>query len=151
ALDLSPRMLAAARARCAAHPHVELCLADALTLPLEPEAFDVVATVATLHHLPLAALPQRVRRARRPGRVFGALDGPLRPTPPGPLQSRAVLPASLLGGLLTTGRLRPPAEARAAWEAHAASDRFPKIAEVRRVAATVLPGARVRRRFFWRY
>ena len=40
---------------------------------------------------------------------------------------------------------------RAAWDAHGATDRYLSVGEVRRAAAEVLPGARVRRLLFWRY
>jgi SAM-dependent methyltransferase len=151
ALDLSPEMLAAARARCAHRPNVELRLADALTHPLEPESFDVIASVATLHHLPLAAIFARARAALRPGGVFLALDVLDERTLLGVTRSLAAFPANLLGRLVTTGRLRPPPEVRAAWQAHGASDQYPKVADVRRAAAETLPGARVRQHFFWRY
>jgi SAM-dependent methyltransferase len=151
ALDLSPEMLATAAARCAGLANVELVWADALTHPLAPESFDAIASVATLHHLPLAAIFARVRDALRPGGVFLALDVTDERTLLGVTRSLAAFPLNLLGRLVTTGRLRPPPEARAAWEAHAATDRYPKVAEVRRIAAESLPGARVRQHFFWRY
>lgn len=151
ALDLSEEMLAAARARCAGFANVELALADALTHPLAPESLDVVASVATLHHIPLAEMFGRVREALRPGGVFLALDVTYERTALGAMRSAVAFPLNMAGRLATTGRLRPTPEARAAWDAHARSDRFPKVAEVRRVAASLLPGARVRQHLFWRY
>jgi len=151
ALDLSPAMLAAARTRCAAQPHVELRLADALTCELPRAGFDVVATIATLHHLPLEPMFARVRDALRPGGVFLALDVTLERSAAGALGSAVAVPLNLLGRLRATGRLRPPPEVRAAWQAHVASDRFPPLAEVRRAAAALLPGARLRRHLYWRY
>jgi SAM-dependent methyltransferase len=151
ALDLSPGMLAAAGARCAGLPHVELRLADALQFPLEPDSFDVVATVATLHHLPLAETFERVRRALRPGGTFLALDVTDGRGALGVLQTAVGLPVTALTRLLTSGRLGPPPEVRAAWQAHIASDRFPPLSEVRRTAAAILPGARLRAHVYWRY
>jgi len=150
-LDLSTEMLAAAQERCAGLSNVELVLADVRTFPLERASFDVIASIATLHHLPLAETFARVRDALRPGGVFLALDVVDERTLLGVTRSLAATPLNVLGRLVTTGRLRPLPEVRAAWEAHGATDRYPKVADVRRVAAETLPGARVRQHFFWRY
>jgi SAM-dependent methyltransferase len=151
ALDLSEEMLAAARERCASLSNVELALADALTHPLAPESFDVIASVATLHHIPLAEMFARVRDTLRPGGVFLALDVTYERTALGAARSAVAFPLNIAGRFAVTGRLRPSREARAAWEAHAVTDRFPKVADVRRVADAILPGARVRQHLFWRY
>ena len=151
ALDLSPRMLAAASARCAGRGNVELVCADAQSYPLAPAHFDAIASVATLHHLPLAPTFARLRDALRPGGVLLALDVVSERTPFEVARSALAFPLNLLGRLATTGRLRPPPEARAAWDAHFASDRFPSVAAVRAAAAELLPGARIREHLFWRY
>jgi SAM-dependent methyltransferase len=151
ALDLSPEMLSAAGVRCAHLPNVELVHADALTHPLEPESFDVIASVAAFHHLPLAAMLARAREALRPGGVLLALDCVYDGSALGLARSAAAVPLNVLGRVLTTRRLRPPREVRAAWDAHFATDRFPTIAEVRSAARETLPGARVRQHLFWRY
>ncbi len=62
--------------------------------------------------------------------------------------SALALPLSFARRLLVA---RPSPEARAAWAAHARHDRFLTLDEVRRRAAAVLPGARVRRHLLWRY
>jgi SAM-dependent methyltransferase len=151
ALDLSSEMLAAARARCAGLANVDFVQANALEYPLERDSLDAIASVATLHHLPLAEVFAGASRALRPGGVFLALDVTYERTPFGVARSLAAFPLNVAGRLVATGRLRPPAEDRAAWEAHAESDRFPRVSEVRRLAAESLPGARLRQHFFWRY
>lgn len=151
ALDLSPEMLAAARDRCAGRANVELVRADAVTHPLAPESFDVIASVAAFHHLPLAPMLARARDALRPGGVLLVLDCVYDGSALGLARSAAAVPVNVLGRVITTGRLRPPPEARAAWHAHFETDRFPSIGEVRAAAAETLPGARVRQHFFWRY
>jgi len=152
ALDLSPEMLAAARERCAGAANVELALADALVHPLPREHFDLVVSIATLHHLPLAPMLARARDALRPGGLLWVLDVTRDETPLELARSAVAFPLNVLGRLYTTGRMRPPPEVRAAWDAHGASDRYSSVAEVRAAAAAaLLPGARVRRLFFWRY
>lgn len=151
AVDLSPEMLAAARWRCAPAGNVELIQADAVALPLGRESFDVVASVATLHHLPLADIFARVSRALRPGGVFLALDIANDHSFTGVARSAVAFPLNILGRLAATGHLRPSTEARAAWEAHGATDVYPPLRDVRRLAAELLPGSRVRVHLYWRW
>jgi ubiquinone/menaquinone biosynthesis C-methylase UbiE len=54
AVDLSPRMIEAARVRSTDHPNVEYLVVDASSWEFPSERFDCAASVATLHHLPLA-------------------------------------------------------------------------------------------------
>jgi ubiquinone/menaquinone biosynthesis C-methylase UbiE len=151
ALDLSKEMLAAARLRCTAFANVRLLQRDVLAFPLQPESHDVIASIATLHHLPLGEMFGRVSRALRPGGVFLALDIADERTSAGVARALAAAPLNVLGRLATTGRPRSPAAARAAWQAHGASDLYPPLRQVRRLAAELLPGARVRHHLFWRW
>jgi SAM-dependent methyltransferase len=136
AVDLSPEMLGAAKARCAELSNIELLLADASTLALARESFDVIASIATLHHLPLAATFARARDALRPGGVLLVLDVVDERTPFGVARALAALPLSVLGRLATTGRLRPPPELRAArgrpTQPRTASRRSPRCGGSRR-------------------
>src|SRR2546423_12311609 len=54
ALDLSPEMIRLARERSAKCPNIEFQAADVLDRSLPVEDFDCIASIATLHHLPLA-------------------------------------------------------------------------------------------------
>jgi SAM-dependent methyltransferase len=150
-LDLSPEMLAAARERCRDLANVDLVQADALAHPLPRDHFDLVVSIATLHHLPLPPMLARARDALRPGGLLWVLDLTRDETPLELARSALAVPLNLLGRLYTSGRLRPPPEVRAAWDAHGVTDRYLSLGEVRRVAAELLPGARLRRLLFWRY
>jgi ubiquinone/menaquinone biosynthesis C-methylase UbiE len=63
AVDLSPRMIEEARARAKDHPNVEYLLADASSWAFPRERFDCVASIATLHHLPLGPMLAKMRDA----------------------------------------------------------------------------------------
>jgi SAM-dependent methyltransferase len=147
-VDLSPVMVAEARRRSAGLANVDYAVADVMTDPLPVGAFDCVAAVALLHHLPLEPALTRFRELLRPGGVLLVLD----------IRSGDSLPADLLAlGVSTVLHLwhnrrpRESAEAREAWEAHGRTDRFQPPAEVRAACADVLPGARVRPHLIWRY
>ena len=151
ALDLSPRMVELAWARSGSYPHVDYRVADATAYDFPPERFDCVASIATLHHLPLAPTLRRMRDSLRSGGTLLVLDLFQAEGPADLAMSLAAAPVSLGLRWLKTGRLREPAEVRAAWEEHGRSDVYPTLAQVRRACAAVLPGARVRRHLLWRY
>jgi ubiquinone/menaquinone biosynthesis C-methylase UbiE len=151
ALDLSPNMVGAARERSARFPNIDFRVADVLTLELPAERFDCVATIATLHHLPIKEVLPKLKRALKPGGVLLVLD---LFQPDGILDAAAsalAVPLSLGLRLTRRGRLRPPREVRRAWEEHGRHDTYLTLAQVREVCAEMLPGAEVTRHLLWRY
>ena len=150
-LDLSPEMVGLARARLAGRAGVEIRVADFAEAELPAGSFDCVASVATLHHLPLRSALVKMAALLRPGGVLLVLDLHRSATLADRLRDAVALPVDLGFGLARRGRLRPPREVREAWRAHARTDVYPTLAEVRRACGELLPGARVRRHLLWRY
>jgi SAM-dependent methyltransferase len=146
-LDLSPNMVAEARRRSDGVDNVEYAVGDVMTAPLPTGAFDVVASVAMLHHLPLELVLVRLRDLLRPGGLLLVLD--LRATEL-PADLAAVVVNASLRRWHTGWRRQTPAE-RDAWAAHGSTDRYLSVAEVREVSRRVLPGARVGWHLLWRY
>ncbi|HEV7843302.1 MAG TPA: class I SAM-dependent methyltransferase, partial [Pyrinomonadaceae bacterium] len=71
AIDLSPEMIAVARKRSAeGFPNLEFALCDFLQAPLPLESYDLIITLATLHHLPLKEALSRIKSLLRPGGVL---------------------------------------------------------------------------------
>ena len=151
ALDLAPNMIRIARERSTAFPQVEYRLADALAEPLPAESFDCIASIATLHHLPIAAMLAKLRAALRPGGTLAVADLVADAGPGDRLVSAAAVPVQLALRLARTGRLRDPPEVRRAWREHGRSDVYLTLPQVRSACAAELPGARVRRHLLWRY
>lgn len=150
-IDLSPEMVRRARSRLVRHPHAEVRVADFAEAAFPPESFDCVASIATLHHLPLRSTLARIAGILRPGGVLLVLDLYRSTTVMDRIHDAVAFPVSLGFSVVKSGRLRPPREVRDAWRAHARTDVYPTLAEVREVSGDVLPGARVRRHLFWRY
>jgi len=150
-LDLSPEMVRVARERSAHLPNVEFTVADVRDWTWPVERFDCVATMTTMHHLPLGETLVRMKTALRPGGVLLVLDLYQEQGLLDRLISLLAVPVSVLLRLLHTGRLREPPAVRAAWAAHGQHDSYCTLAEIRRVCAEILPGARVRRHLLWRY
>jgi SAM-dependent methyltransferase len=151
AIDLSPNMIRLARERSRGVPNLEFRVADAATWEIPRESFDCVASIATLHHLDLAATLARVRDALSPGGTLLVLDL-FRASGPSDLATSALAaPLNVLLRLAKTGRPRPHPDVRRTWEEHGRHDRYSTLGEVRALCARLLPGARVRRHLFWRY
>jgi ubiquinone/menaquinone biosynthesis C-methylase UbiE len=152
ALDFSANMIAAARKRSADTPNIEFLQADVLTWDWPQERFDCVASIATLHHLPLETVLVKAKGALRRGGTMILLD--LRRTATVAewlLLNSLAVPVSALHRLFYDGRVMREASERRAWNEHARTDRYLTVEEVRRACLPILPGAVVRRRLLWRY
>jgi ubiquinone/menaquinone biosynthesis C-methylase UbiE len=150
-LDLSPEMVRVARQRSGGYQNVEFQVGDARDWDFGEASFDCIASIATLHHLPLEDTLLTMKRALKPGGVLLVLDLCRGEGLKEKALGAAMLPPSVVLKMLHNRRLRAPAEARAAWDTHGAHDTYPTVAEVRRLCARTLPGARVRQHLFWRY
>ena len=154
ALDISPVMLRLARETSSHLAQVAFVQADALTYPFPVSSFDCIASIATLHHMPLAQILPKLSDALAPGGVLLVLDLCRDETLGDFFQSIAAFPVNRALARLKNGNRRPSAQAeaaRAAWDAHGHDEIYPSLREVRAACADLLPGAQIRRHFFWRY
>jgi 2-polyprenyl-3-methyl-5-hydroxy-6-metoxy-1,4-benzoquinol methylase len=148
-IDLSPGMIAEAEKRAADHDNVSFATAEMMGWT-PPARFDFIASVATLHHLPLAPALARSAGWLNPGGVFVNIDLYQQQTPADYASTLATIPASwLMKWRHPAGPASP--EAQAAWQAHGARDVYLPLADIRRQSAGAMPGATVRRRLYWRY
>ncbi|MGH9928568.1 MAG: class I SAM-dependent methyltransferase [Pyrinomonadaceae bacterium] len=151
ALDLSPEMIRIAREQAAAFSNIEFELADVMLYDLLPEGFDCVASIATLHHLPLPEIFLKMRAALKPGGMLLVLD---LFEPEGRIDALMNFPAmaaSVTLRLIHYGRVRPSGEARAAWAEHERHDIYPTMNQVRELCEEIFPGAKVKKHLLWRY
>jgi ubiquinone/menaquinone biosynthesis C-methylase UbiE len=151
ALDLSPQMIQVARERSRPYSNIDFRVADVTTWQFPAKRFDCIASIATLHHLPFGETLANMKRALKPGGALLILDlfqgqGPL-----DWLASALALPMDIGLRFIKRGRLREPAEVRAAWDAHGRHDSYLTLSEIRKTCADVLPGASVTRHLLWRY
>jgi 2-polyprenyl-3-methyl-5-hydroxy-6-metoxy-1,4-benzoquinol methylase len=117
-------------------------LGDFLTHDFGGQTFDVIASVAALHHMDEARALRRMRDLLRPGGTL-AVVGLARSRYPRDLPADAVAAAVNLVLRLLKG-YRPVA-APIVWPP-------PRTyAEIRRLAADMLPGVRFQRHLLWRY
>jgi SAM-dependent methyltransferase len=121
---------------------IDYLLGDFLTHPFEPASFDLVASVATLHHMDAATGLARMRDLLRPGGVL-AVVGLARSTMPGDLPHDL---AGVVAGIFHRA-------AKGHWE-HPSPTVWPPpmtYRQMRALAAEILPGSRYRRHLLRRY
>jgi SAM-dependent methyltransferase len=151
ALDLSPRMIEIAKARSKRYPNIEFQVADATRWEFPVRGFDCVASIATLHHLPIDEILPKMGEALRVGGTLAILDlyesAGLRDV----LTGMVAMSASLVLRLIKTGRLREPRQVRQAWAEHGENDTYATLEQVHRICRRALPGAEVRKHLLWRY
>lgn len=151
ALDLSPEMIRIARARFSHLTNVEFQIADFMSYDLPPEGFDCIATIATLHHLPLREALLKLKAALKPGGVLLILDLFKAAGLSDALLNPLAMSVSVSLRLVQHGRLLPAREVRAAWAAHERHDIYPTMKEVHALCAEILPGAQIKKHLLWRY
>jgi SAM-dependent methyltransferase len=151
ALDLSAEMLRLARQNSADDPNIDYVQADVMMMPLPYDAYDCIASIATLHHLELSDVLPKLKDALKPGGVLLVLDLYRAETVGDLLQNFVSVPYHHILNRVKGSSAPQSAEASAAWDAHGSSDVYPTVAEVRRACASLLPGAKVTRHLLWRY
>jgi len=154
AIDRSPVMIDAAKR--ATPDNVGCILGDVRTEPLSEGAYDAIVSISTLHHMPLDEVLPVLARALRPGGVIAAVALPRHDlVREAPVELVAAIGHRVLGFAFRIFRAR----GWGSWYAvEATHDVMPVVLDpplttrqVRARVASILPGARVRRRVFWRY
>ena len=151
ALDLSPRMIEIAKERSRSCPNIEFQMADATQWAFPVGMFDCVASIATLHHLPIEDMLMKMKEALRVGGTLVILDLYESAGLADALTGMAAVPVSLVLKWVKTRRLREPRQVCLAWAEHGRNDTYPTMARVRQICEKVLPGAEVRKHLLWRY
>jgi ubiquinone/menaquinone biosynthesis C-methylase UbiE len=151
ALDLSPRMIEMAKERSGQYRNIDFQVADAMTYEFPPEQFDCVASITTLHHLPFEPMLSKMKSTLKAGGMLLVLDLFRAESLADLSTALLAVPVNISLRLLKHGRLREPAEVRAAWAEHGCTDTYLTLSQVHRASATILPMAQVKRHLLWRY
>ncbi|MFI8189347.1 class I SAM-dependent methyltransferase [Streptomyces sp. NPDC085946] len=146
-IDSDPVITAAARALTPADAPVTYTVADALT-GLPDRTYDAVTCVAVLHHLPLTRALTVLRDHLAPGGTLVVVGVARARTPVDHLLGAVSVPLNLVLAWYRTGGRPAPRPLSMTAPVREADEDFAAIA---RAARAVLPGARLRRRLFWRY
>ncbi|WP_043262842.1 class I SAM-dependent methyltransferase [Streptomyces sp. CT34] len=146
-VDSDPEIIAQAQQLTSPPTPVTFATADALA-GIPANSYDVITCVAAIHHLPFTEALSAFRKHLAPGGTLVIL-GLSRPSTPGDYLLGALASPlnAVTGWLKNRGRTAPRPVSMTA-TTRPADMAFPDIV---REAQAVLPGARPRRRLFWRY
>ncbi|MFF9673775.1 class I SAM-dependent methyltransferase [Streptomyces eurythermus] len=148
AVDSDAEILARARESTPGGAPVAYRVADA-SRQLPDGPYDVITCVAVLHHLPLAETLTRLRDRLAPGGTLVVIGCARASDPLDHALGLVAVPLNALTGWAKNrGR---PARRRPLSMTAATRDPRETYAEISRTARHLLPGARLRRRLFWRY
>jgi ubiquinone/menaquinone biosynthesis C-methylase UbiE len=151
AMDLSPQMIRVAQEGSKLYQNIDFVKGDVMAYQFPDNQFDCIATLTTIHHLPIETILRRIRKALKPGGVFVCLDLYQRSSLTDLLFDGVAYPASLFLRLIKTGKPRPAREVREAYAEHEKTDTYFTLPQIEQICADILPGALVRRHLFWRY
>jgi len=140
-LDSSEHQVRVSADRFGGSPGLEFRFGDLRDASVPEAPFDFVACSATIHHLDLATGLGRLRDLTAPGGTLVVIGLGRKATP----GERALAFASLFVSRMM--------RARHGWYDHGAPMEEPHQAygDIERTVREVLPGARFRRRLYWRY
>jgi ubiquinone/menaquinone biosynthesis C-methylase UbiE len=151
AIDLSPQMIRRAQENSKRYPNIEFINGDVLTYHWPDNEFDCIATLTTIHHLPIDTILRKISQSLKPGGIFLCLDLYQRSNLTDLLFDSVAYPASFFLRLIKTGRPRDSHALRKAYAAHGKTDTYLTLPQIQQLCAAILPGALVRRHLFWRY
>ena len=151
ALDLSPRMIELAKEKSRQYSNINFQVADVMTQMFSTEQFGCIASIATLHHLPLEPILLKMKNALKPGGTLLILDVFKAESLSDFSSSLLAIPVNLTLKLIKNGRISESAEVQAAWEEHGRTDVYPTLSQVRQTCAKILPKAQIKRHLLWRY
>ncbi|KAK1184312.1 class I SAM-dependent methyltransferase [Streptomyces sp. NBS 14/10] len=147
AVDSDPAITAQAQELTPASLPVTFAVTDA-TAEFPNGSYDVITCVATIHHLPFAQTLAAFRRHLAPGGTLVIVGLSRAQTPADYLLGVLAIPANAAMGWLKNKGRRSPRPVSMTAPTRPADMTFDDIV---REAREVLPGARLRRRLFWRY
>ncbi|MFD3418302.1 class I SAM-dependent methyltransferase [Streptomyces decoyicus] len=146
-IDSDPTIASRAQRLTPAATPVTFTVADALT-GIPAGSYDVITCVATIHHLPFTEALTVFRRHLAPGGTLVVVGLSRAQTAGDHLLGIVAIPLNAATGWLKNKGRRAPRPASMTALTRPADMSFPDIVSE---AQDVLPGARLRRRLFWRY
>ncbi|GHC90254.1 class I SAM-dependent methyltransferase [Streptomyces flavofungini] len=147
ALDVDPTIVTRARELTAPTAPITFTVGDALT-DIPPGLYDVITCVAAVHHVPFSDALARFREHLAPGGTLVVVGVSRAQSPGDHLLGAAAIPMNAaMAWIKNKGRKASRPVSMTAPTRPAVMSFSEIVGEARQV----LPGARLRRRLFWRY
>ncbi|HHP7232083.1 MAG TPA: class I SAM-dependent methyltransferase, partial [Xenococcaceae cyanobacterium] len=124
ALDLSPKMIEVAKQRSQHFDNINFQVADILQWQFPSEKFDAIASIATVHHLPLESLLPILKAALNPGGKLIILDLIEYEYPKDISMDIISIPLNWLLKIIKNKRINYPHEEIKAWQEHGRTDEY---------------------------
>ncbi len=145
AIDSNAAALEQARVLQAGHPQIHFMLGDFIETDFPQASYDLVSSLASLHHMDFGAGLEKMRRLLAPGGMLLVLGLYREATLLDYAVSAAALPANLLYRLAWEQRDNRPVVTAPV------KDPGETLDQIRTQAHKIVPGARIRRHLLWRY
>ncbi|MER5616344.1 class I SAM-dependent methyltransferase [Streptomyces sp. NPDC002215] len=146
-IDVDPAILARARELTAPTAPVTFSVGDALT-EVPPGPYDVITCVATIHHMPFSDALTHFRQHLAPGGTLVVVGLSRRQSRSDHLIDAVAIPSNVAMAWIKNKGRKATRPASMTAPTRPATMTF---ADIVRDARQALPGARLRRRLFWRY
>jgi 2-polyprenyl-3-methyl-5-hydroxy-6-metoxy-1,4-benzoquinol methylase len=151
AIDLSSNMIEVAKQRSRQFSNIDFQVADVLQWEPTAEQFDVIVSIATLHHLPVESLLPNLKVALKPGGKLVILDLLEHENLQDKLSDFIAVPLNWLLQALKNRHIQQSPEAAAAMREHLRTDKYLTLSQAQRIYTSSLRRAKVRKHLFWRY
>ncbi|MCC5637667.1 class I SAM-dependent methyltransferase [Nostoc sp. CHAB 5844] len=151
AIDLSPNMIEVGKQRSRHYANIDFQIADILQWKFTLEKFDAIASISTVHHLPLENLLPNLKAALKPGGRLVILDLLKHENMRDMVSDFVAVPLNWLLQKLKNNHLQKSPEAAAAMREHLLTDQYLTLSQAQRIYTRNLKSAKVRKHLFWRY
>jgi SAM-dependent methyltransferase len=151
AIDLSLNMIKVARMQSRQHTNIDFQVADILKWEFPTEQFDAIASIATVHHLPVENLLPNLEAALKPGGKLVILDLLEHENLQDSLSDLIAVPLNWMFLMLRNRHIKQSPEAAEAIREHLRTDKYLTLSQARRIYTRLLRGAKVKKHLFWRY
>lgn len=151
AIDLSPNMIKVAKHHSRQDTNIDFQVADILKWEFPTEQFDAIASIATVHHLPIEDLLPNLVPALKPGGKLVILDLLEHENLQDSLSDFMAVPLNWIFQMLRNRHIKQSPEAAEAMREHLRTDKYFTLSRARRIYTKSLRGAKVRKHLFWRY
>jgi ubiquinone/menaquinone biosynthesis C-methylase UbiE len=146
AIDVDAEALSEAQRRQCGHANLKFILGDFVGLDLPEAHYDVVASLASLHHMDLVEAIEKMKRVLRPGGVLVVLGLYRETSVVDYLASAAAVLVNLVYRQVVHRHNHSASAAKVR-----VKDPSTALEHIRKVTGSIMPGRRVRRHLLWRY
>lgn len=131
--------------------NINFQVADILQWQFPLEKFDAIASIATLHHLPLIQLLPNLKATLNPSGKLVILDLVEYEYPKDIWLDIISIPLNLFFETFKNKKIKPTDEEIQAWKEHGLTDNYLTLSQAKQIFPSVLAKAKIRKHLFWRY